>query len=241
MPQIPVLPLHHRRHLGCYPQPQSIIYTCYNQITIVDTFIAQIAAFAGHNLFLAYLVIYCATIFLGNIGAFVSLWVAFSGAFGAWGVPGVLIAAFAANVTGDLIWYSMGRKLRSTRFGNWLKRRAPNHEKIEAHVAERGPRWMLFAKFAYGSNFPIIFALGWTRLPFPQFFRRSLLAIAIWLPIILGVSYGLYSSLSPLAAIATIKHFELLFLAGLVAFIVLQYVLAKIVGKFFEKNGERGD
>jgi membrane protein DedA with SNARE-associated domain len=204
----------------------------------MDALASQVAALAGHNLLLAYLVVYLATIFLGNIGAFLALWAAFEGGLGAWGVPGVLTAAFAANVTGDMLWYSMGRWLRTTRFGGWIKRRAPQHEKIEAHVAERGPRWMLFAKFAYGSNFPIIFAIGWTQLPFGRFFRRSLLAIAIWLPVILGVSYGLYSSLSPLAAVIEIKHFELLFLAGLILFIILQFALVRFFEKVFGKNGE---
>lgn len=197
----------------------------------MDIISSHVALLASQNIFFACLIVYAATIFLGNIGAFTSLWVAFQGGLGPWGVPFVLIAVFAANVTGDTLWYTLGRTLRATRFGNWLKRRAPNHEKIEAHVVKRGPRWMLIGKFAYGSNFPIIFAIGWTRLPFPQFFRRSLLAIAIWLPVILGVSYGLYSSLSPLAAVQTIKHFEILFLAALVAFIVLQYILAKIIKK----------
>lgn len=200
----------------------------------MDIISSQVALLAGHNLFLACLIIYVATIFLGNIGAFVSLWIAFEGALGAWGVLLVLLIAFCANVTGDILWYSLGRRLRTTRFGNWLKSRIKNHEKIEAHVSEKGPRWMLFAKFAYGSNFPILFLLGWTRLSFPRFFRRSLLAIAIWLPIILGVSYGLYSGLAPLAsAIATLKDFELLFLAGLILFIIAQLVLTKILRKFW--------
>jgi membrane protein DedA with SNARE-associated domain len=206
----------------------------------MDALTSQVAALAGHNLLLAYLVVYLATIFLGNIGAFLALWAAFQGGLGAWGVPAVLVAAFAANVTGDILWYSMGRWLRTTRFGTWIKRRAPQHEKIETHVAERGPRWMLFAKFAYGSNFPIIFAIGWTRLPFGRFFRRSLLAIAIWLPVILGVSYGLYSSLSPLAALIEIKHFELLFLAALILFIILQFALVRFFEKIFGKDGENG-
>jgi membrane protein DedA with SNARE-associated domain len=203
----------------------------------VDIISSQFAALASQNIFLAYLIVYVATIFLGNIGAFTSFWVAFQGGLGTWGVPGVIIAAFAANVSGDLLWYAMGRTLRATRLGAWIKRRFPNHEKFDEHIAERGPRWMLFAKFAYGSNFPILFSLGWARFPFHRFFRRSLLAIALWLPIIIGVSYGLYSSLSPLAAIATIKHFEVLFLAGLVGFIILQIILGKIIGKVFGKNG----
>jgi len=199
----------------------------------MDILSSHVAALASQNIFLAYVIIYGATIFFGNIGAFASLWVAFQGDLGAWGVLGVLVAAFVANVTGDIVWYSLGRGLRATRLGRWIKNRFPNHIKFDEHIERKGPRWMLFAKFAYGSNFPILFSLGWARYDFRRFIRRSLLAIAIWLPVILGVSYGLYSSLSPLAGISTIKTFEVLFLAGLVTFIIVQYVFTRIAERFF--------
>ena len=207
----------------------------------MDLLSSQVAALAGQNIFLAYLIVYLAAIFIGNIGVFVALWVAFQGGFGAWGVPFTLLAAACGNLTGDTLWYTMGRTLRMTRAGNWLRTRSGLYrrhgEKIEARVTERGRRWMLFGKFAYGTNFPIIFAIGWSRLPYRAFLRRSLLAVTLWLPVILGVSYGLYSGLAPLgAAIATVKEFEVAFLVGLAGFIVLQYFLAKIVAKFFNRE-----
>lgn len=246
LPQRRALPLSYGHHLDCEPQPQSIIYTRWSffsimtafsppsaTITLMDILSTQVASLAGQNIFLAYLIIYGATIFFGNIGAFISLWVTFQGGLGIWGILFTLIAIFAANVSGDLLWYTMGRTLRTTRLGGWIKNRFPNHGKFDDHIERNGPRWMLFAKFVYGSNFPIIFSLGWAGYPLPRFFRRSLLAIALWLPIIVGVSYGLYSSLSPLAGVAEIKHFEILLLAALVAFFLLQYGIAKIVERFF--------
>jgi membrane protein DedA with SNARE-associated domain len=202
----------------------------------MDVFSSAATAFASQHLVLAYLIAYGATIFLGNIGAFISLWLAFQGALGAWGIPGVLIVAFAANVTGDMLWYSLGRGLRSTRVGAWIKRRFPNHGRFDDHIVERGPRWMLFAKFAYGTNFPILFSLGWAQFPFRRFIRRSLLAIAIWLPVILGVSFGLYSSLSPLAAVLTLRRLEIIFLVALVAFVVLQWAVGRVIEKLFRRN-----
>lgn len=202
----------------------------------MDTLSSQVAALAIQNIALACFIVYLATIFLGNIGAFTSLWIAFQGGLGPFGVLLVLAIAFCANVTGDILWYSLGRGLRRTRFGNWIHNRIPHHEKIESRIARDGRRWMLFAKFAYGSNFPILFLLGWTQTNFEKFFRRSLLAIAIWIPVILGVSYALYSTVSPLAAVATLKHFELLFLAALILFIVLQYLITKILVSFLGKT-----
>jgi membrane protein DedA with SNARE-associated domain len=206
----------------------------------MDGISSQLALLASHDLLAVCAVIYGSTIFLGNIAAFTSLWVAFGGTLGVWGVPCTIVAIFAANVSGDILWYSMGRGLRTTRLGRWIRGRIPNHENIESHVAGNGLRWMLFAKFVYGSNFPIIFSLGWSRVPFHSFFRRSLQAIALWLPLILGVSYGLYSGLAPLAvAISDVRTVEILFLLGLVLFIVVQYVLVGVFKRVWGKDTDR--
>jgi len=106
--------------------------------------------------------------------------------------------------------------------------------------ARRGARSALDAlrKIRVWFELPYHLRTRLVALPFARFFRRSLLAITIWLPVILGVSYGLYSSLSPLAAVIEIKHFELLFLAGLIIFIILQFTLVRIFEKMFGRNGE---
>lgn len=203
----------------------------------MDAFLSHISLFASHNIVSAYVIVYLGTIFLGNIAAFTSLWLAFKGVFGAWGVLAVIFSMLLAGVTGDVIWYFMGRKLRETGLGNWFKRRMPGHATFENHIERRGLRYMLFAKFLVGSNFPLIFSIGWTRrLPFRTFFKNSLLALVIWMPIILGVSYGLYASLSPLAALqSTFKELELL-VGGIAFFIILQYALLAAFRKLLGKN-----
>lgn len=200
----------------------------------------NLGLFASQNLLLAYFIVYVSTIFLGNISAFTSFWFAFQGGLGPFGVPFVILAVFLAHITGDLLWYSMGRTLRETRFGNWVRRRLPGHEKIEAHIERRGKRWMIFSKFVYGSNFPIVFSIGWMKIDFKKFFKNSLLAVSLWLPILIGLSYALFSSLSPLRAVATFKNFEEVFLIALVLFLVFDYLLVKVVRKIF-KNGNGVD
>jgi membrane protein DedA with SNARE-associated domain len=199
---------------------------------------SAVTAFAGQNFILACLLVYLTAIFIGNIASFTSFWVAFEGGFGAWGVPLILAIVFCAAVSGDLIWYTMGRTLRSTRLGDWIRRRLPGHEKLEAHIKQRGGRWILASKFVYGS-FPILFTVGWTGMPFRRFFRNSLAAISLWLPVIFGVSYGLYASLAPLAAaIRTVRDFELLFLGALLLFLATQYGLVRLFGRVFKGGGK---
>jgi membrane protein DedA with SNARE-associated domain len=202
----------------------------------VDAFLSHLGLLGSQNILLACLVVYAATIFFGNIAAFTSLWIAFEGSFGPWGVLLVLVAMTCAGLTGDTLWFSLGRLLRKTRVGRWMKNRIPNHEKIEQHLEQNGRRWMLFGKFAYGSNVPVIFSIGWSGMvPFRVFFRNSLLAVSIWLPVLLGVSYALHSGLAPLAsAVRTVRDLEVLFLVALVLFILVQYGLAKVVERVFK-------
>ena len=91
----------------------------------MSSIIANVGLLASQNLLLAYFIIYVATIFLGNISAFVSFWVIAEGYFGAWGVPALILTIFLADLSGDLLWYSLGRGTRNTRFGNWIRRRLP--------------------------------------------------------------------------------------------------------------------
>ena len=200
--------------------------------------ISNLGLLAGQNLFLAYFIIYIATIFLGNISAFASFWIVFHGYLGAWGVPFLIITIFLANTTGDLLWYSLGRASRETRAGNWIKDHLPWHGRVEQALHRNGRGWMFLSKFAYASSFPVIFSIGWTGMEFKKFFRNSILSILTWLPVLLGLSYGLVSGLSPLRAVSIFRNFEVVFFVGLALFIFLDYFLAKIVARVFEKKEE---
>lgn len=203
----------------------------------VSSFISDIGLLASQNIFLAYFIIYIATIFLGNISAFISFWIVFQGSFGAWGVPFFILTIFCANLSGDLLWYSLGRATRDTRLGNWILRRLPKwHEKLDNAFERNGKRWIILSKFFYASAFPVVFSAGWSRMGFRKFFRISLLSILTWLPILLGLVYGLTSGLSPLRAVSIFKNFEAVFFVGLGLFLFLDYLLAKMVGWVFEEK-----
>lgn len=202
----------------------------------VSTLISTLGLFASQNLFLAYFIIYISTIFLGNISAFISFWVISQGYLGVWGVPSLLLTMFLANMTGDLLWYSLGKTLRNTRLGNWIKNHLRGHERIENILQRNGKKMLFFSKFMYGASFPVLFLIGWTKMEFKKFFRTSALSILMWLPIFLGLAYGLLSGLSPLLAVSVFKNFELAFFIGLTLFLVLDYLLAKAISRFIEKK-----
>ncbi|MDP2599094.1 MAG: VTT domain-containing protein [Candidatus Liptonbacteria bacterium] len=203
--------------------------------------LTNISLLAGQNRFLAYFIIYFATIFLGNISAFASFWIAFRGFFGPWGVPLLILTIFAADMSGDILWYSLGSTLRDTRLGNFLKNHLPRHRSLEKRVHRNSAKWVLFSKFLYASSFPVIFLVGWMRVDFKKFFKASIFSILTWVPILTILAYVLVTSLTPLNAVAVFKKFEVAFIIGIALFFALDYLVVMLVRKLFSKELENGE
>jgi membrane protein DedA with SNARE-associated domain len=202
----------------------------------VSELLSHLVAAASQNVPLAFFIIYLGTIFVGNISAFVSFWIILNGNFGSWGIPLLILTIFLADMTGDLSWYSLGRATHDTRFGHWIRGHVPGYKRAEATIEKNGGMLIFFAKFIYASSFPVIFSLGWTKMPFKRFLRNSVLSILIWLPILIGLAFGLIYGLSPLGALAIFKDLEWVFLIGLILFIVFDYWLARVIGRLFERR-----
>ena len=184
------------------------------------------------------------TIFLGNISAFVVFWVAFAADFARWQVLALFAIIFAGEVTGDCLWYVLGRGLRDTRFGMWIKNHIPRHERAEAAIQKKGKKYLYLSKFAYGSAGFVIFFLGWMRMDFRTFIKNSLISVILVLPIVFFMAYGLFSGLAPLTAVAAFKSIGRVFLIGIVAFIVLEWLLGKAVKALLgngDGDGERSE
>jgi membrane protein DedA with SNARE-associated domain len=206
----------------------------------MSAFINNIGILASQNQALPYLLIYVATIFVGNISVFIAFWLMFKGYFAAWGILFLFLTIFAADVTGDVSWYSLGNKLRDTRLGNFIRNHLPRHEKIESHLRENGDRWIFISKFIYFSSFTILFLVGWFRFGLKKMLRVSIPSICISLAVIFGVAYGLFAGISLLEATAVFKRFERLLLLGVVLFIVANYFLSRLFKKIFKANGTDG-
>ena len=198
--------------------------------------------FAHHNALFILLTVYVVTIFAGNISAFINFWLAFALNLKGWQVMMLFGIVAAAEVTGDCMWFGLGRVLRNTRFGAWIKRRLPGHDRAEDTLQKKGRRFLYLSKFAYGSAAFVAFSLGWTGMQFRTFVRNAAVAIVIALPVVFLMAYGLFAGLSPLAAVSQFKHIELLLLFGIIAFFALQYLLSKaaklILGDRMNGNGD---
>lgn len=204
-------------------------------------FLTDIGLLASQNRTLAYFIIYIATIIIGNVSAFAGLWLMAGGSFGVWGVPLLALTIFAANASGDLLWYSLGFTLRDTRFGAWLHKKIPGREKVEAKMKKNGRRLILMSKFMYASAFPVIFSVGWCRMNFKKFINASLLSILIVLPILFALAYGLVFGLSPLGATAFFKSIEVLFLVSIVFFFIAEFFIVRLFRLFLRNGNDNGN
>ena len=145
------------------------------------------------------------------------------------------IIAFG-EATGDCLWYGLGRTLRNTKFGNWVKNHLPGHDRAHDALQKKGRRYLYLSKFAYGSAGLVTFSLGWTGMPFRTFLKNSLMSVVVALPVVFFLAYGIFSGLSPLTAVDQFKHIERIVLVGIVAFLALEYLISRVM-KYLLKNG----
>lgn len=192
------------------------------------------AFFVSQNQFTTYLIAYFSVIFLGNIGAFAGFWLALSGALGKWGVALMVGVTFLADITADFLWYSLGNFLRNTRFGIFIENHLPYHKTIETNF-KKYERWIFWAKFILFSNFAVIFLAGWTKIKFSKLIKISFLALLIWEPLLLFITYILTSSLTPLSAVSFFRQFEYLFSVSIIAFLIFHQLIVRLLSRFFYK------
>lgn len=179
-----------------------------------------------------YFTIFFSVIIIGNVASFLTFWLAFFGYFGPWGIILTATTILIADIFSDLFFYSLGRYLRNTRFGNFLKNRFSRIKRVRDYVNEDTVKWIFLAKFVSSTNAPFVFLSGWAKVDFKKFFRISIFAILNWLCIILAITYILKTSFSPIASIAIFKSLEILLSIGIILFLIANF----IIGRLFKKG-----
>jgi membrane protein DedA with SNARE-associated domain len=188
------------------------------------------------NHFFSYPILFAGAVFLGNLFSFAVLWVAFHHSLGTHPLAPVALTLFAAHLTGDILWYSCGRALRGTKLGEWIRGHLPHHAALEKHLQANSSRWIFISEFVAYSAFPIFFLVGWTQVKFRSFLPVAAAALACSFSILFTATYLLVSSLSMLRALSIFRHLETIFGIGLLAFLLLNYLLSRIVRKKFAKE-----
>ncbi|MGB9608916.1 MAG: hypothetical protein ACPL3E_00905 [Minisyncoccia bacterium] len=180
----------------------------------------------------AYLGLYLAIIFLGNIASFSAFWIIISAKLHLINILIVLILTYLGDVSGDFLWFNLGKILRGTKIGYFVLNKIPNQNgKFEKLISENGLRWFIYSKFFYGSSPPVAFSLGWSNVDIKKMLKISLITTLIWLPIFSVISFSLIFGLIPFAAIKIFKKFEYLFIISLGLFILLEFLLSRLIKK----------
>jgi len=194
----------------------------------LDIFIATVEA----NRHWAYLLLCVAMVFEGELflaaaGMMVRLH--------AFNFTESLFFALSGVLIGDMLWYFIGRKLRS---------RYPHHrvstfviKRVKKYLPdiERNPFHVIFlSKFLYGLNHSTLVALGFLRVPFGYFMRVQLIASFIWSLLFLTIGY-VFGSVA-ITFTNRLRHFMIFAVLSLVIIAVIVYVIGKFIEKAEQKH-----
>jgi membrane protein DedA with SNARE-associated domain len=175
-----------------------------------------------------YFIIYVATTIFGNIAAFLSFWIIFEAHLGILDFLGVILVVFLADMSGDLLWYSLGSTLRGTAFGFWTETHIPGHARAEAMLQRKGARWIVFSKFIMGFAPPVVFSIGWSGINLKTFFKNSFISSLLWVPVLSTIVYGILVGITPFIKTG-FKQMELTILVGFLIFIAVDYLLIHLL------------
>jgi membrane protein DedA with SNARE-associated domain len=143
--------------------------------------------------------------------------------------------ALAGVLTGDILWYFLGRYLQRRHSHNRylmfmihrVKKLLPGIEKNPFHV-------IFLSKFIYGLNHSTILVLGFLGIEFKHFMRIQFFTSLVWS--VIFITLGFMFGGAALAYTHSFNRFMLIAVGFLIAVVLIE----KIVGFFIEvKEQER--
>jgi membrane protein DedA with SNARE-associated domain len=129
-------------------------------------------------------------------------------------LPWVMVYAFAGSLTGDQLWFLLGRlqgRGMIDRRPKWQRRLQRVHDLLERHRV-----WFILVfRFLYGLRSVAPFVIGTSRVPVWQFVLLNVLGAVIW-----AAGLGTLSYYFGAAIEAGLHHFQYLEIAALIALAV---------------------
>jgi len=153
---------------------------------------------------------------------------------GAIGFFPALTAAFAGIYLGDLLLYVAGKyTARLLRFLPFLSTHLRKTKFNPARLSQ-GPAAIFVSRFLPGSRLPLYLAAGGTGYPFRLFALYTFLAVALWSPLLVGLSW--YAGAKVLRFFETYSAYALPLFLGLVLIIML---FERIIIQLLTRRGRR--
>ena len=184
-----------------------------------------------------YIVLYFSIIILGNSVTLSAFLLAFLGGLGPWGMLSVTITTILADLTGDTFWFTLGRKLHGTKFGNLIKNHLPHHELIHKHVDKDSLKWLYVSKFLSSFTAPFLFLVGWSqKVEYDHFFKAVYKTTAFWIFVLITTSTVIGSGLLPFVTIKSFRKLEIVITTIVVLTIALEILMKYLSKKPAIKN-----
>lgn len=163
--------------------------------TYAASVLTQVEIASHGEALLAYILVGLGTILFGNLVALPAILLGFKGVLGQNGWITIPASVLVGHLTGDVIWYTLGRSLANTRFGEWLRKRLPKHKRIDAFFESGSVYVLSVSKLLAASTAPILFLLGWYQTEPGKYARLSGISAAVWFASVIIFSFLLYSGL----------------------------------------------
>lgn len=177
-----------------------------------------------------YPLIFAITIFEGPIVTVIGSLLASLGYFNVYMVYAVVVIA---DMTADILWYSLGyfgRKHLVERFGHYIGVTVERIIKLEKHFSSHAGKTIFLAKITHAIGLPFIIAAGMAKVRFKTFFSYSLMAT--FPKSLIFVLLGYYAGTSYQKINTVLRDFTIAITLLVIAFGVLYYLHNKYIAKY---------
>ncbi len=186
-------------------------------------------SFVANNPFWAYAIIFGGMFIEGDLIFLLAAIFAWQGQLN-WSI--ILGVILGGAVLGDILWYSLGKYVRSTKLGFLLTVRfSTYHEWLDKNFMSRYSRMAFFAKFMYYINRLTPLIAGWQGLAFKKFFKIHFFAGCLWVAVMGILTFTAGYFVGPEGARWLVRKMEWVIIGSLVLFIGGEYLLKKIFSK----------
>jgi len=181
---------------------------------------------------LAYLIIFIAMIFEGDVVLFLAFYLAHQGYFK---LSNIIAVAIVGILLGDLGWYHIGKYLENAPLiKNYFKKIGGP---IDYHLKKNPFRAIFISKFMYGIHHALLMRAGALRVNLKKFFQIDILASLTWIAAIGLIGY--FSSASISMTKHYIKYTEIGVLIGIMILFLITRSISRLTKKSWQKDENR--
>lgn len=144
-----------------------------------------------------------------------------------WGA--LIVLGFIAVILGDVAWYCLGKYLRGTKIGPWLRGRFKNYGGwLNGGFMSNYKKIAFFSKFLYYVNRLVPFLAGWEGMPIRRFLDVHVGTGALWLTVMTTIGVSLGAIINLVGPRFVLERVWILFAFLAIAFIAGDHLLKKI-------------